>query len=125
MSRTTYPDKLIVTTDKFLQDIYANKFSASSRSFFMRNKHEGFYEGLWPDWDNKGMFLDLFLVWMLGGPYCCASDNNLMRIPWISKHKEQSQTAQNNHQRESTAQTNNVTRFSLNAYVLGAIQKRD
>jgi len=43
--------------------------------------------------------------------------------PESPTHKEQSQIAQNNYQKKAQAQTNNLTRFGLNAYVLGAIEK--
>ena len=42
--------------------------------------------------------------------------------PLNLKHEEQSQTAQK-HQEKAHAQTNNLTRFGLNAYVLGAIKR--
>ena len=51
-------------------------------------------------------------------------DNNQLRIPQISKHKE-TQNNTNNHQKKSQTQTHDLTRFSLNAYVLGAIQWKD
>ena len=53
------------------------------------------------------------------------SDNNPIEDPSLNlpTHEEQSQIAQNNHQKKAQAQTNNLTRFGLNAYVLGAIER--
>ena len=55
---------------------------------------------------------------------CCAGDNNQLRISQISKHREQPNST-NNHQKKAQTQTYDLTRFGLNAYVLGAIQWKD
>jgi len=65
--------------------------------------------------------LGLWLLWNFVVP----TTTTWWGSPESPKQEEQSQTAQKQTPEKEHTQTNNLTRFGLNAYVPGAIKKRD